>query len=371
MPVKILDIVWYRFLPARFGGQKGIEGFVTALSQQFEVLVLCSSNNVATGNEPFKVMPQLPVSATQFFNRGTRRLIKKICVEEKITHICIEHPYYAFAIRWLQKELKLPFIIHSHNIESERFRSMGKWWWKLMWWWEGHAHRSASKSIFKTEADRAYAIKNYKLLPENCLVLTYCLPAGFIPSDKPQSVFDTRKQYGIPADHKLLLFSGTLDYLPNARAVETIYKIIAPALVGRFSFTIIICGRNELPEFQYLKKLSHPNIMQVGFVENIEALTAAANVYINPVMQGGGIKTKIIDALGEHTPVVSFASGAIGIDTNIAGKQLQICGDEDYDQFVKLVINMSQTTFQTPDAFFELYNWDTQMDKTMKLLLEL
>jgi hypothetical protein len=32
---------------------------------------------------------------------------------------------------------------------------------------------------------------------------------------------------------KILLFAGTLDYLPNAKAVENIYKEIAPGYLKR------------------------------------------------------------------------------------------------------------------------------------------
>ncbi len=367
MPIKILDIVWYKILPARFGGQKGIEGFLTALSQNCEVVVLCSKNNEPTGTEPYKVLPLLPTSKLQFINAANWRLIRKICVEEKITHICMEHPYYSWGVRYANRMLQLPVVIHSHNIEAERFKSLGKPWWKRLWKYEGYAHRQADFNLFKTESDMAYAVEQFHVSPEKCMVLPYCLSPKHQVYDKQSSAENIRKRYQIPAAHKLLLFCGTLDYEPNAKAVEKMYNHIAPLLLTSFPypFTILICGRNEMASFSYLKQLHHPNIRQVGFVENIDELTAAADVFINPVTEGGGIQTKIIDALAQHTTVVSFACGANGIDTNVTGNQLQVCADGDYRQMVQLINTAMNQNLSTPAIFFETYSWAFYLQQLM------
>ncbi|MES2777479.1 MAG: glycosyltransferase [Bacteroidota bacterium] len=365
MPVKILDIVWYKFLPARFGGQKGIDGFLTALSESYEVVVLCSRDNKSEGSNCYKLLPLLPTGKWQFFNNSYRQLIKKICKEERVTHICIEHPYYARAALKVGHSLGLPVIIHNHNIESERFKSLGKWWWKIMWYYEGWACRKAGLNLFKTNTDKLYAIKHYKLPATKCMVLPYCLPQDHQALDKGAAAAATRKRFQIPATNKLLLFNGTLDYGPNAKAVERIYKNIVPLLqaLSPWPFTILICGRNELPAFNYLEQLHHPMVQQTGVVENIETLVAAADLFINPVLEGGGIKTKIIDALGQHTTVVSFASGAFGIDTDCTGGKLQLCTDGDYVQFVQFIVSALQKEIVlTPQAFFDSFKWQRYID---------
>ncbi len=373
MPIKILDIVWYKFLPARFGGQKGIEGFLTALTDSCEVVVLCSKNNTPTGAEPYKVLPLLPTSKLQFINAVNWRLIRKICVEEKITHIFVEHPYYHWGVRYANRMLQLPVIIHSHNIEAERFKSLGKWWWKRLWKYEGIAYRQADFNLFKTALDMAYAVDQYHVPPEKCMVLPYSLSANHKVHDKRISADTIRKQYHIPATHKILLFSGTLDYKPNATAVEKIYSHIAPLMLNAFPhpFTILICGRNELPAFSYVKDLQHPNIQQIGFVENIDELTAAANVFINPVTEGGGVQTKTLDALGQHTTVVSFASGAAGIDIKITGQKLQVCSDGDYVGMVELLNHSMKQDLLTSPVFFENYSWAFYIKRLMTTIFSL
>lgn len=368
MPIKILDIVWYKILPARFGGQKGIEGFLTALSESCEVVLLCSKNNEPTGAEPYKVLPLLPTSKIQFMNAANWRLIRRICVEEEITHICMEHPYYSWGVRYANRMLHLPVIIHSHNIEAERFKSLGKWWWKRLWKYEGYAHRKADFSLFKTALDMAYAVEQYHVSAEKCMVLPYCLSPKHKVYNKMSSADIIRKRYHIPAANTILLFSGTLDYKPNAAAVEKIYSHIAPLMHNTFPypFTILICGRNELPAFNYLEHLQHPNIQQIGFVENIDELTAAADIFINPVTGGGGIQTKIIDALGQDTTVVSFACGATGIDNKSTGNKLLVCNDGDYGQMVELICYSIKQDLHISPIFFENYSWAFHIKRLTK-----
>ena len=48
-----------------------------------------------------------------------------------------------------------------------------------------------------------------------------------------------------------------------------------------------------------------------------------ADVFINPITSGGGIKVKIMEALSYGLPVVSTVHGAKGIDKTVTGRQLR------------------------------------------------
>ena len=45
--------------------------------------------------------------------------------------IC-EHPYFAWLAFAVRKRTGINVIIHTHNIEYQRFRSTGKWWWPIL-----------------------------------------------------------------------------------------------------------------------------------------------------------------------------------------------------------------------------------------------
>ncbi len=41
-------------------------------------------------------------------------------------------------------------IVHSHNIEGLRWKTLGKWWWKGLWIYEKWVHRQADLQLFQT-----------------------------------------------------------------------------------------------------------------------------------------------------------------------------------------------------------------------------
>ncbi|HPH23585.1 MAG TPA: hypothetical protein PLW32_06855, partial [Chitinophagaceae bacterium] len=114
---KILSLVWYKFLPAQFGGQQTIAAFNEALGKQLEILCLCSRNNQASSKESYSIYPQLPIGKLQFVNPFVWLFIYKFCKKERITHAIIEHPYHAISAYILHRFLNIQIVHSSHNIE--------------------------------------------------------------------------------------------------------------------------------------------------------------------------------------------------------------------------------------------------------------
>ncbi len=327
---KILSVVWYKVLPAKYGGQKGIALFNKYLAREAELVCLCSKNNEPGGKVNYKLIPGLPVSKTQFINSFCWHKIISTVKKEKITHLILEHPYHGIA-GWLAKKIHgVKLIVHSHNIEALRFKETGSRWWRLLAIYEKWVHRQANLNLFKTEDELQYAVANFGLNKEKCLVTHY----GIDPEEKrpDQGVAKNiiAERHNILPPEKILLFAGTLDYKPNATAVENIYKEIAPRLAeSNFQGRIIICGRNKLPSFQYLNSLSHPMVINAGEAEDIENYFAAADVFINPVLTGGGVQTKVIDALSYGFGVVAFRY--------MLEKNMRIATDNFYFQSIPLI----------------------------------
>ena len=77
----------------------------------------------------------------------------------------IEHPYYGWLGLLVKRFCKVKLIIHSHNIEAERFKTTGRWWWKILWHYEKNVHKSADFTFCITENDRQYFTDVYKINP--------------------------------------------------------------------------------------------------------------------------------------------------------------------------------------------------------------
>lgn len=356
---KLLSVVWYNIFPARFGGQKGIAEFSQYLSSYIPLHMICSKNNEAT-DQPFSIERILPTRKNQFLRASTYRLLDQSITKEDITHLLIEHPYYGWHGIRLAKKHHIPLIIRSHNIEYKRFKEMGKWWWPILFVVEAYAHQKAALNIFMTTADQKWAIKTFGLDATKTMVapIGTLRPSAPTSHEKQMARAAILTQNNIPENHKILLFNGTLDYLPNALAVQQLVETIVPALSqAKQDFTLLITGRNVYPAFQWVNKLAHPKVKQLGTVKDVELYFKGADLFLNPIHLGGGMKVKVIDALAHDLPVISYASGAIGIDPSVCGHQLKIVPDQDAKAFFQAILQHWDHTENIPSSFFETYHW--------------
>jgi glycosyltransferase involved in cell wall biosynthesis len=358
---RLLSVVWYQVLPARFGGQKGIAEFNQYLAEYHELYCLCSKNNIPAGDEKYPVMPLLPVGRMQVIYPPAWVIIFKNIRRLKITHLILEHSYYGLAGILLKRMTGLKLIVHAHNIEAMRFRSLGKRWWPFLWVLEKLTHRHADLNLFKTSEDLEFARIRFGLKSGKCMVVPFGISRKHIPvqDEKNKAREEIRQKHGIRKDEKILLFSGSLDYSPNAQALRTLIETVIPQLQSKTSlpFRLIACGRIILPEFNELRALSHPAYIYAGMVENIDTYMLAADLFLNPVVEGGGIKVKLMEALAFNLTVVSTIHGAIGVDTAHTGQKLFTAADHDWDGFCDRIINAWDNLASTPASFFETYHW--------------
>jgi glycosyltransferase involved in cell wall biosynthesis len=176
-------------------------------------------------------------------------------------------------------------------------------------------------------------------------------------------------KYGISPEAHILLFNGTLDYKPNRDALDIILEKINPVLLAnpQFPYRIIICGSKLPASYHALQAYTDKNIIYAGFVDDISVFFKGADIFINPVTDGGGIKTKVVEALGYDMAVVSTQSGAIGIPSDITGNKLRIVADTNPEAFAKEVMSL-QTGSAIPPEYFEHFYWGNIASKAAKLI---
>ena len=146
------------------GGQKGIACFYTAFSNLVPVTIVSTKNNSTPENLNADFLPVINDKKSRYFNPLLFFTLKKIIKENRTTHLIIEHPYMGWLGLLLKWFCKIKLIVHSHNIESLRFKSTGKWWWSILWYYEKIIHRNANINFFITDEDKEYAIKYFGLI---------------------------------------------------------------------------------------------------------------------------------------------------------------------------------------------------------------
>ena len=368
--MKILGIVPYRFLPALIGGQKAIEQLYRSLGKKVPVIVVSTKNNEAKAASFFSLVPLFSHRLLRYGNFFYLKKIGNIIQQQKITHLFTEHPYMAWMGLYLKKKYNLSFIIHAHNIESIRFKSIGKKWWKLLWYYERQMYRSADFVFFMTENDRQYAIEKYGVLSQKAITALYGTEVKESPSPERRREAKNAvcRNLEINSECALLFFNGSFDYAPNSDALRVLMKTIVPQLNQiSFSYKLIICGRNIPSEH---KETKPDNVIFLDYVDDIFQYNLAADVFLNPVLTGGGIKTKLVEALAAGANAVSTKSGAIGVDAAWCNHKLFIINDDDWKLFTEQIVRAATNKTVMSKAFYDHFFIDNITDHIIKKISE-
>jgi glycosyltransferase involved in cell wall biosynthesis len=180
---------------------------------------------------------------------------------------------------------------------------------------------------------------------------------------------DIRKIF-IESTDKIFLFNGALYHSTNYDALKIILDEINPLLIeNKFSYKIIVCGKG-LPEFfNELRDYAGKNVIYAGFVDDISIYFKAADIFLNPILSGGGVKTKAIEAMAMDCTVVSTELGAMGIKREVCGNKLKVVREGEWKLFSELV--MSSDNGHTPQQFFDYYYWERIIGRAISSLKEI
>lgn len=335
---KILSIAPYKFLPPKNGGHWGVYLVEDTLSLHNDVFTL-SVNTNEPYNTAFEQINILKDTKWRYIPFKLTKVILRTARQTKATHIFCHHHYMFPAAYNAAKQLKIPIYIRSHNIEYERFKTMKKPWWRLMFLFEKWAYNKADRIFFLSHIDIQTAIHTMGLPPEKASLFPF---SSKIP--RLQTPTKTKKEVAesLNLNHTLpwLIFMGDLRYAPNANAVDNILTKILPILQQHTTaFEIIICGKGlESDIAQRIQ--STANINYLGFVDDLNTLLYHSRMMLNPVLSGGGVKTKVIESLSWNLDIVSCHTGALGLDIEFCGEKLNIIPDNDWEQFANTIMHL-------------------------------
>ncbi|MDT5159247.1 MAG: polysaccharide biosynthesis protein PslH [Acidobacteriota bacterium] len=134
-------------------------------------------------------------------------------------------------------------------------------------------------------------------------------------SDVPTGV-DTeffRPVEGVSVEPDSLVFTGSMDWLPNEDAIQFFTREIMPLIRERRpEVKLTVVGRKPYASLLELSKRD-PSIIVTGRVEDVRPFMERAAAYIVPIRIGGGTRLKIYEAMAMEKPVVSTTVGAEGL----------------------------------------------------------
>jgi glycosyltransferase involved in cell wall biosynthesis len=125
------------------------------------------------------------------------------------------------------------------------------------------------------------------------------------------------------------VFVGNYIHPPNREAAALLASRVAPAaLARRADLRFVIAGPHPSAE---LRELARPPAIEVaGFVPDLEGLLARATAFVAPIVSGGGLRVKLLEAMAAGCPVVSTRLGLNGIPAAAGREVVEVAAVDDF-----------------------------------------
>lgn len=148
------------------------------------------------------------------------------------------------------------------------------------------------------------------------------LDADLLRSQSPGSHFHvvengTDTEYFAPSntqpEPKAIIFAASLRWYPNVSAIQYFGRNIWPLLRQRCpGVRLYLAGRSPAEAIVQIAA-SDPDIVLIPDPPDIRPFVARGSVFVCPVIEGGGTRLKILDAMAMGIPVVSTRLGCEGL----------------------------------------------------------
>src|SRR6478736_636542 len=319
--MKILFVSPYLPSPARFGGQRRIEGLMRGLAKQHELSIMSFNSTDAytqesvdataaycktvltlpdldprSVSEKRKLQMRLLLSAHSFEHLQVKRrpdfqrLLDEQLSRERYDVVQVEFANMA-AYRFTARDKRSRLVLDEHNVEYDLQRRTSKSAeglsrrvynslnWRKYGYEEKAAWRRFDGVVLTSKRDR-------ELLAQT----SPATRASVVPNGVDVDQFQPSVQAVEP---ETLLFFGANNYFPNHDGLLYFIDEILPKLVAR-----------------------RPNLKLsiVGLVDDLMPHLERATAVVVPLRIGGGTRLKIVEAMAKSKAIVSTSVGAEGIE---------------------------------------------------------
>ncbi|HEV7926176.1 MAG TPA: glycosyltransferase [Verrucomicrobiae bacterium] len=196
-------------------------------------------------------------------------------------------------------EVKYDLLRRTAEHTRRRFRKM----WLALQWRLGKREemelcRKFDLLITTTERDLQVFRKN---LPEQNMAV--------VQNGAGNSFFE---DLGFEAKPFVMVFTGLFTHLPNSDGIIYFLDHIFPRICELEPRACIYIVGKSPP--RALRARASKNIVVTGFVEDVRPYIARAQVFVIPLLAGGGIRGKALEAMAMKRPIVTTTLGVEGID---------------------------------------------------------
>jgi len=220
----------------------------------------------------------------------------------------------------------VPRILDAVDIDSEKWSEYAltsRYPMRAVWAREGRtllayerqAAAACERTLFVSEPEAA---RFAALAPEVASRVTAVENGVDLDRFSPDAAFASPFQGAA----KTLVFTGTMDYWPNADAVIHFVHDIMPALAARVpGVQFWVVGANPGPAVRALA--ARPGVHVTGRVADVRPYVAHASAVVCPLRLARGIQNKVLEGMAMGRPVVASAPAFEGVRAQ-AGRDLLV-----------------------------------------------
>jgi glycosyltransferase involved in cell wall biosynthesis len=248
----------------------------------------------------------VPYSGLDYFlfSRELYREARAVLERERIDFIFADFEKAGLYAALLARRFGKPFFYSSHNVEFRRYLDIGRKqplrlaFVPYLYVAERTACRGALATFAISESD-ARSFRPW-VPPERVSVLC---PAFDEEAIHP---FCESVESGPP----VVLMVGNYRNTGNREGAYLVRDRILPTVLTRHPQAVFrFIGKDFPPDIR------HPNIQEAGFVDDLLQEYRRATLVIAPILVGGGVKFKVIEALASGTFLVATPKAMEGIDS--------------------------------------------------------
>lgn len=156
-----------------------------------------------------------------------------------------------------------------------------------------------------------------------------------------------------------IIFVGLMQYYPNRHGILYFIKRVFPLILRKKpNARLYVVGAKPTSD---VLACASDNIIVTGYVEDIRPYVTKCKVFVIPLLIGGGIRGKALEAMAMKKPIVSTSVGVEGI--MLTGNESVLLADtpEDFAEAVVRILDdpalgkkLAEKAFET---VLESYNW--------------
>lgn len=236
--------------------------------------------------------------------------VKRAIAGRRFDFTVLSTTWLANIIGWLPREQRGVTVLNTQNVESSLW---DQWWretppgplredrrrdWKAVLRYERRWFPRQEAIISCSPVDDAWVAANFPGIPR-----------AMVPNGIEFSMYEPQPDGTEP---KSGAFIGLLNSSANEQGVIWFCREILPSIVREEpGFRFLVAGKDPTAS---VRQLAGPNVEIIGFVKHVQDVLRRADIVLVPLIQGSGIRNKVMEGFAACKAVVSTAKGCEGLD---------------------------------------------------------